>query len=881
MFRIGLIILFLSGPFLFAGELIPEEVESILVNRCLECHDETTEKGGVNLDLVEIDWTKEEDRKHWLKVLTVAEQNLMPPRDREPLSSSERSALLQYLDKRMLAHTPIGGGVPRRLTRGEYEATIRSLFAIPFEAPMGFPGDTEYHGFDNVAEGLVLSPAHLDAYGRVASGIADELFPPAKKEAEKKTWTANPDDLVLSFSAASVQGDALRLVSRSVDIMRSCTWPSRIEIADSGTYRISVEASTFLSGEGNPFSDPMILELYARPVSATDRSKVSAFRLLREIEIDDEAASTITFEADLYQGETVLFRWKNAEMTHDNPALREHFEQWFERDQRFHAAWLKAVFPTDDLRRVNTTVLRGRNGWDIVSRHLSNPDLDLSHATMDSKLTRKFLDIAGSNGGTFNLADALCHFYHNHGPALEIHTVTIEGPSKRVESPADKKRKSLQDRITGGMKQGQSREEFARQMLTTFLPRAFRRPVDGETIESYLTIVRRHWEQGYDLDAGMHLLIRSILISPRFLYRNIGEGPMGEFDLVTRLSYFLTRRPPDAKLVDLATRNRFSITEEGEDGEERYWVIEREAERLMPKRHSDAMIQDFVGQWLETRTLHGIMPDPKFNFDEKSVGIAKLETERFFAEMLTQNLPMTDFIDPDFTFTTVSFAQRNYGFTPAFALKKGAKLTNGERTQFRRIQIERGGRYGGLLGQAAILMATANGVDTQPVIRGTWVLENIVGIHPPPPPQNIPALTPDTRGTTTPRELLTAHTSDANCAGCHAKIDPFGFALENYDPVGRWRKVWPEIEVPVDPSVVLFDGTDISGPVELKAWLVENIDLFSRCLAEKLMTYATGRVPNHTEKHEIARIVEANREKGNGFRDLVLALVTSETFRTR
>jgi hypothetical protein len=193
----------------------------------------------------------------------------------------------------------------------------------------------------------------------------------------------------------------------------------------------------------------------------------------------------------------------------------------------------------------------------------------------------------------------------------------------------------------------------------------------------------------------------------------------------------------------------------------------------------------------------------------------------------------------------------------------------------------RDGRVGGLLGQSAIMMATANGVDTQPVLRGAWVLENLLGMPTPEPPKDVPALTLDTRGTTTPRELLKAHTKNSSCAVCHRRIDPIGFVLENYDPVGRWRETWPKSGAKIDPAGVLPDGTRVEDVVAFKRWIVGNIDQFSGCLAEKLMTYATGRVPNYAERKQVATIVQANHTSGNGFRDLILALIASETFRNR
>lgn len=867
----------LSG--LLVGEEIPDAVQGALSSSCWDCHDSDTAKGDIVLDHATIDWTNQNDIGLWLQAIEAVEQGLMPPPDKPPLSEEAREALVAYLDKKLLEHIPIGGTLPRRLNQGEYENTIRKLLQLPdFELPPGFPKDTEYHGFDNVGEGLVLSPPHLEAYANVARDIADEIFPPTKPAPVKKTWNAGPEDMVLSFSASGVHGDALRLASGSIDIMRSCTWPSRIEISDSGTYRISIDSSKFLSAEGRPFEEAMILEVYARAVTASERSSVRNFRLLKEIEVTDEESKTTTFDADLYEGETVLFRWKNAEMNHDKPG--EAFELIAKEDPRFLAAWINVIFPNGDPKKpTNTAVLRGRNGWNLVSEQLADPELDLTHASPDSELARAFFNVTAK--GKTSIADCLCYYYHTRGPALEIHNLTIEGPSKTVESPTDRKRKERQLRITGSIQDGQSREDFVRNMLVKFLPRAFRKSVSDETIESYLAIATRHWDQGHTYEEGMHLLFRNILISPRFLYRCLDPGEMDDFDLATRLSYFLTQGPPDATLIDLAQRKRLSPTRPSQKDPSKleYWVLRREAERLMPQTYTAPMIQSFVGQWLDTDSLDGIMPDPKFNFDQSSIDLAEYETKRFFAEILTRNLPMTDFIDPNFTFSSIGFVQRNYGFTPPGA--QGKKLSAAANRKLQRLEIERGGRYGGLLGQSSILMATANGVDTQPVIRGVWMLENILGMPPPEPPKNVPALTPDTQGSTTPRELLSAHTADAACAGCHKHIDPIGFVFENYDPVGRWRTEWPGANAKIDASGVLPDGTEIKDATEFKAWLVDNIDLFSECIAEKLMIYATGRVPNYAEKIEIAEIVRSNRENEEGFRDLILALIESQTFRSR
>ena len=299
----------------------------------------------------------------------------------------------------------------------------------------------------------------------------------------------------------------------------------------------------------------------------------------------------------------------------------------------------------------------------------------------------------------------------------------------------------------------------------------------------------------------------------------------------------------------------------------------------MPDQPDNAMIKSFTGQWLDTNLLSEIMPDAVFMFSDAEITLAKKEAEWFFTEILSHNLPMTNFIDPDFVLTSRTFAKDNYQYDDASPESEPAYYD--EEMKIERLPLTRGGRFGGLLGQSAVMMATANGVDTQPVLRGVWVLENILGMPPPEPPKNVPALTPDTRGTTTPRELLTAHTSEESCASCHKLIDPIGFVLENFDPVGNWRENWPKGDIPIDSSGVLPDGTEIADITELKSWIVAHIDLFSECISEKLLTYATGRVPNYSERKEIEEIVQHNRANGQGFQDLLLDLVTSETFRTK
>jgi len=846
---------------------IPDAPRAVLESYCIDCHGERRPKADINLDVLSVDWSAERTTGLWEKVLLNSEHGIMPPQNRDQPSSEERKTLAEWIDRELTSHIKIGGTAPRRLNQAEYLKTIRDLvYMRDYELPPGFPGDSETHGFDNIGEGLVMSPTHMASYWKVASEIADLLYPQPRKAVPSKVQTGGVEDLVLSFSASAIKDGKLRLASKARDIMRSCTWPQQHQAKVSGVYKITVEGSCFKPRDGDL---PMILEIRARQVSASERSVIANFRPLKDLEFASKTGQSHSFEAELYKGETLSFRWKNAEFDHnDLKALVKLMRAWFQRDKRWLAAWQQAVFPKGLKGRAQISTLRGLTGWNAINKALQDPELDMSQATMDSAETKELLRILSTvGGGTHNLGDALCHYYFNHGPSLQIHGYSIEGPSKLVDSDIDERHQQIAKQIAGTDKGDLSDEEYARKMLQRFLPRAFRRPVDEETVEAYLAIATEHWQQGHSFNEGMHLLFRNVLISPQLLYRSLRPGKLDDHDLAVRLSYFFTQGPPDGQLAGIAPVGKLAGAEE----------LRKQAMRLMPTRREHPLVRSFTGQWLDTRGLKSIMPDPKFKFADREINIAKAEVELFFLEMIKKNLPVRDFIDPDFTYTAPYFADRIYKMEQLVSWDKRKKRS----TRVQRFEIPRGSRYGGLLGQSAILMTTANGVDTQPVLRGVWVLENILGMTPPEPPEDVPALTPDTRGTTTPREMLAAHTEKASCANCHKHIDPLGFVLENFDPVGQWRDEWPGTGKKIDASGVMPDGTKIRDVVDLKRWLVRNEEVFATNLAEKLMVYATGRDLNYAEQKEVEAIVQKNLADGEGFRDLILNLIASETFRTK
>lgn len=823
------------------AEPVSKKAETFLESYCLDCHDADTEKGEINLEFSNIDWSDKDTLFHWERVLNALESGEMPPKKKRQPKINERKEMIRWIDDSLTRRTTIGGTLARRLNQTEYRMTMQKLFGIGgFKLPPGFPVDREHHGFDNLGEGLVLSPPLLQAYAETARLAADVIYPPVREIPKASNQTAAAKDFVISYSSSKVVDGAMRLGMKCDPIQRSCTWPSRIETEASGVYRIKITLSAF-RGKG----EPMIARVLARDVASSDSISHKALRLLKEIEVTNESPKTYEFESELFEGQTAVLHWVNATLDSDR-ADKEELAEFFRAKDAENPAYLAAWNAM--LKSEKGQGFRGGIGWERVKTQLAREDLPELSAKERAAVLKKI------TGNPVLYAETVVFDVFENGPALEIHGLTVDGPLRVIEGPRERTSRNLRKMFTGG-------EEQPVEIIRNFLTRAFRRTADDATVNAYLRLHDRHLANGHSAHEAMHLVIRKALISPRFLYRCLNDGPLDDHDLATRLSYFLTGGPPDRKLLSIAAAGRMTES------------LRTEAERMLPRRPGEAFVLNFVGQWLDTRLLPEIMPDPQFKFSAADAQSAKSEVEHFFSEMLRENRPMTDFIDPDFTWTSGRLAQNVYGLKSGFDKRKKYNI--------QRVGLPRGGRFGGLLGNAAVMMATANGVDTQPVLRGVWVLENILGSPPPPPPKSVPALTPDTRGTTTPRELLSAHTKEVSCAGCHRRIDPVGFVLENFDPIGRWRDEWPGIGQPIDASSTLPDGTPIRDIVDFKKWLVKNIDQFSQCLAEKLMTYATGRVPSYSERKEIAMLVKKNHETGNGFRDLVLAVIESETFGTK
>ncbi len=449
-------------------------------------------------------------------------------------------------------------------------------------------------------------------------------------------------------------------------------------------------------------------------------------------------------------------------------------------------------------------------------------------------------------------------------PQIQIHEIEIKGPLYDTW-PTASHRAILGDDWESAQRLGTQRSgvlsrEQMRRHLTEFASRAYRRPARPDEIDRILQLIATRRAAGRSpLDAYGDGL-KAVLCSPSFLYLDEpGDSQLSSYALASRLAYFLWSSTPDEELLRLAAGDRLREPN----------VLAAQVERLLKDAKSDDFVQGFLDSWLTLRDLGSMPPDrSKFNeFYHYGLDSAmRRETFLFTRRLIDENLSLVNFLDSDFTFVDKPLA-RLYGLE--------APRTSG----FELVKLP-DHRRGGLLGQASVLTVTANGIDTSPVVRGVWLLENILGTPPSPPPPDVKPLDPDIRGAKTIRDQLAKHRSVASCYDCHRKIDPLGFALENFDPIGKWRETYNQ-RAEIDASGELPNGRSFDNINGLKAILVEQKDQFARALAEKLLAYATGRRLTPADRPDVEQLIAASRKPNDGLRDLIKNVVLSKPFRSK
>lgn len=414
----------------------------------------------------------------------------------------------------------------------------------------------------------------------------------------------------------------------------------------------------------------------------------------------------------------------------------------------------------------------------------------------------------------------------------------------------------------------------AQEILTRFAQRAFRRPVDSSLIEPFRQLVVQRLDEGSTFEQAVQAGVVGVLCSPHFLLLNI-QDEVDDYELASRLSYFLWSSLPDKELLELAAENQLSEPK----------VFHQQVDRMLADEKSKRFVLNFVNQWLDLKELEFTTPDQTLypEYDELLLDSMHEETIAFVQHLLSNNLSISNFIESDFV--TINQRLADHYQIPAV---RGHE-------QIRVVPVPEGNVRGGILTQASVLKVTANGTNTSPVIRGSWVLENILGQPPLPPPAGVPAVEPDIRGATTIREQLDKHRENESCNRCHARIDPPGFALEEFDVIGGQRSYYRSLgksgervaktNYRVGPKVEtdgqMTDGSEFTNFESFRELLKSHEDVFARAFASKLLTYASGRPVTAADEEIVQKIVADTEAEGNGLRTMIHHVVDSELFRRR
>ena len=439
-----------------------------------------------------------------------------------------------------------------------------------------------------------------------------------------------------------------------------------------------------------------------------------------------------------------------------------------------------------------------------------------------------------------------------------VGTVSIAGPyGAKVPGDTPSRRKIFICRPSGP----KDEETCATRIITTLARRAYRRPIKADEIPTLLIPYQAAREHG-TFEDGIRMALERILVSPNFLFRveidppGIAPGTayrIRDLELASRLSFFLWSTIPDNELFDIAARGRLKEPA----------VLEQQVRRMLADPRANTLVSNFVNQWLYLRNMENVLPDPVAfpGFDENLRFALRRETDLFFQSMLKEDRSILDLLRADYTFLNERLA-RHYGISGIHG------------TEFRRVSLTKEERKG-LLGKGSVLAVTSYPNRTSPTLRGKWLLENILGSPPPPPPPNVPSLKEDQDvRNLTMRQRMELHQSNAACSSCHSRMDPLGYALENFDGLGRWREG-------VDSSGTLPDGTRVDGPAGLRNVLLSRKDQFIRTVTERLLTYALGRGVEPTDMPAIRKIIRNAASNDYRWSSLIMGVVTSVPFQMR
>jgi hypothetical protein len=854
----------------------PVAVRTFLEQRCFECHDSEVRKGDLDLTALKFDPDDSRVFGTWVKVHDRVRDGEMPPKKNPRPPAEELRAFTNALSSSLKAVEQAriaseGRTTQRRLNRYEYENTLRDLLQAPWlQIREWLPEDGEAHRFNKVGAALDISHVQMARYMSAADYALREAMATHATLPETRT---------------------VRYYTRD---QRSYTGPMKFNV-----FNTAPERATFpvLGFEGQPdvrkgdapitvgTNNPELRELEGVGVVASAYEPIEP--KFNRFKAPVSGRYKLRFNAySVWVGPGPSNKWFIPNLDDISRGRRDEPVVIYSETPPRLLRWLGKfdITPEPTVHELDVWLLAGETIRPDAGRLFrSRP----GPARWQNPLAEK----DGQPGAVFRWLEVEGPIYDQWPTAghkllfgdLPMVTRKIEpGMEAKFDSQTNRFGERRFKPPPGVEITSKKPMEDAEPLLREFIRRAYRRPTSDAEVKRFLSVVSAAMKKGNTFTDAMLAAYTAVLCSPEFLCLEEKPAQLEGHALAARLSYFLWNSPPDDELRRCADIASLANSE----------ILRAQTDRLLDDPRSRRFVDAFLDYWLDLRKIVATAPDsglyPDYYLDDLLAESALEETQLFFAELLRSDLPARNVVASDFAMLNERLAA-HYGLPPV----QGVAL--------RRTVLPKEGPRGGLMTQAAVLKVTANGTTTSPVLRGAWIMERILGQKPPPPPPSVPAVEPDIRGATTIRQQLDQHRTLATCNACHAKIDPPGFALENFDVMGGWRERYraegegtPEVGIgkggqkfafhlalPVDAGGELADGRKFNNIADFKDLLLTNERQLARNLVQQLVVYATGAPVAFADREDVEEILDRSSSSHYGVRSIIREVVQSELFRNK
>ncbi len=826
-------------------------VQPFLQDHCVKCHGSEKQKGDLRLDTLPNNFLDPATVGKWADVVDTINGHEMPP-EKEPQPDGQRAGAFAEWITAELGRAEVAKRstrvILRRMNRAEYDNTVRDLVGVSFSPAEKFPEDPPAGGFDNIGVALTVSPLHMELYYAAARQVLDRaLFEGAQPAALK--WRFEPEE--------NTEGGDRYRVKRE--------WPTAAGAKP-------VVNNILLNDGKNPTENGFTL------IHHNSWDKSVGFRDFKlpvegEYIIRFRAAGRVPKRAEVVAAARTILETRRDDEVAKNPTRKEGAQRQLESDLKHFETHRMYDYGAPRVKLVQDL---GGTPRVLVEMDVEAPDSAPKIYEVRANFSK--LNAGLSFEYAYSIPSVLENFWMQGKdtfarPVLLIDWIEIEGPIYPSWPPPSHRR--VLPEIAGKSAE-KDEKEYAREVLSRFMTRAYRRPLAAGELDPKLALFEKARAENVPYLDAIKRPLTAVLTSPHFLYLVEPEAPAAQlrklngYELASRLSYFLWSSMPDGELFRLAANGEILKPA----------VLGQQLTRMLADPKSEAFVKNFAGQWLGLRKVGANPPATNLypEYDRHLETSIVRETESFFAELLRHDLDARNLIKSNFVTINERLA-RFYGIPGV----KG--------DEFRRVPAPPESHRGGLVTQASIHSITSNGTRTSPVSRGVWVLKTLLGTDPGLPVANVGDIPPKVPGMdkATVRQRLQIHREQPACARCHDKIDPLGFALENFNACGEWRaqeghgyqgRIEKNDPV-IDGASKMPDGTEFTGVEGLQTALLKKEDLFLNALSSQLYTYALGRELGFSDRPAVRASVEAMKRNRYLLRALLITIVQSDLFTTK